>query len=133
MKKVQSNSVLILSESDFNKMGKWGKGFDYYEPNPKGSLIDVFGSGGYYYNTDWDFGFQITKKPNGDYFINISSVWQTLIDGDFPISEYITEGYSEKEINMYFLKFLKGGIQQIYKEYTIGCDFSEMVNLISNK
>ena len=116
MKKVQSNSVLILSESDFKTMGKWGKGFDYYEPNPKDSLIDVF-SGAYYYHSDWDFGFQITEKPNGDYFINISSVWQTILSGNFPVTECISKGFSKKEINKEFLNFLMDGIEQTYNDY----------------
>jgi hypothetical protein len=132
MKKVQSISVLILSESDFKTMGKWGKGFDFYEGNSKDSLIDVF-SGGYYYHPEWDFGFQIVEKPNGDYEVTTSSVFQRLIDGEFPVAECISLGYSEKEIHKEFLKFLRDGIKQTYKEYTIGCDFSQMVNLINNK
>ena len=133
MKKVQSNSVLILSESDFKTMGKWGKGFDYYDGNPTKGVIDVFSGGAHYYHSEWDFCFQIVEKSNCDYYVSTASVWQTLIDGDFPISECISLGYSEKEINKEFLKFLRDGIKQTYNEYTIGCDFSKMVNLINNK
>ena len=118
MKKVQNNkSVIVLSTEDFKSMGKWGKGWETSYHDGK-EVVEGFCMGTLYYHSKWDFGFQIVETNKGNYKVGFSSMWvYDILVGEFPISECISKGLSEKEINKEFLNFLMDGIEQTYNDY----------------